>query len=87
MFLRYFVENMVLRARRSGPNRAIYDISDDVGKKFIKDKILSSIGKGVAPKAQGKQQPAKKGKKIVIPESKELVDKVSKILQERLKHF
>lgn len=87
MFLKYFVNNMVLRARKSGPNKAIYDIDDEIGKKFIKDKILSLLGKGEAPEVQSKQQPTKKGKKIFIPESQEVVDKVYKILQEKLKHF
>lgn len=87
MFLKYFVNNMVLRVRRSGPNRAIYDIDDEVGKKFIKDKILSLIGRIQVSGATNKQSAVKKGKKIVIPESKDVVDKVYKILQEKLKHF
>lgn len=87
MFLKYFVNNMVLRARQSGPNKAIYDIDDEIGKKFIKDKILSLIGRIQVPGATNKQSAVKKGKKIVIPESKDVVDRVYKILQEKLKHF
>jgi hypothetical protein len=90
MFLKYFVNNMVLRAKQSGPNRAIYDIDDEVGKKFIKDTILSMLGKGEAEKVSqspGKKQPVKKVKKISIPESKVIVDNIYNILSERLKHL
>lgn len=90
-FLKYFVNNMVVRTKKGGPQRGISDIEDVIGKQALKDRLLTAIGK--TPAVETEPQPGieapktNKGEKIRIPENQQVRDIVQKILSENMKHF
>ncbi len=90
-FLKYFVNNMVIRTKKGGPQRGVSDIEDAAGKQALKDGLLTAIGK--APAVETKPQPVTKtskidkGRRLKLPENQQVRDIVQKILSENMKHF
>lgn len=92
-FLRFFVNNLVRRVRKTGAEKGIYDIEDIVGKDMIKDRLRSILGvqKAAEVDKTGPESPSKDVKKnfpkAKFAENQQVRDIIKDILSENLKHF
>jgi len=86
-FLKYFVETMVRRVRKSGNEKGLMDVADSKGKDIIKNKLKELVGKvEPTPKkvvknaAPAKNTPVKK-------KARTLQEAIREIISQNLKHF
>lgn len=93
-FLKYFVNNLVRRVRKTGAEKGLYDVEDTIGKEMIKNQLKSLIGvnKGLDNQEVPVQKTTKPktggaARKIKFAESSDVRSIIKDILSENLKHF
>jgi hypothetical protein len=88
-FLKYFVETMVRRVRKSGTEKGLTDVVDAKGKEAIKNRLKELVGLSNPIQNKPANKPATKaGSKLKNKFLKEsVVDAVREIISKNMKHF
>ncbi|MEK6829599.1 MAG: hypothetical protein AABY15_05765, partial [Nanoarchaeota archaeon] len=96
-FLKFFVNSLVRRVRKTGEEKGLYDIEDIVGKDMIKSQLKSILGIEKAPESAGNQSKAqvksepkigeKPFKRAKFAENQQIRGIVKNILSDNMKHF